>query len=217
MTSPPDRPVRRGPTWVHALTANPVSVVVLVGCVGVFSVAQLTDPENVRFLAFDSAEWPERWWAMLTYGFVHVEWNHIIVNMLILIWVGVWVERLIGSARFAVLVVASILAGGVTLLVRDTAGIGFSAAAAGVLVYYHFAFPWKRELPLRIPNVVLPVVLIVGSVAAIVFGWFASVGHYPHLAGGAVGVVALAALHRHHRPLDDDTPRPVLDQQSGDR
>jgi len=215
MTSPLDRP-GRGPTWRHALTANPVSALLLVVAVGVFSVAQLTDPENVRFLAFDSAEWPDRWWASLTYGFVHVEWNHIIVNMLILIWVGVWVERLIGSARFTVLVFTAILAGGATLLLRGTAGIGFSAAAAGVLTYYHFAFPWERELPLRIPNIVLPVVLIVGSVAAIIFGWLPSVGHYPHLAGGAVGVVALAAFGRHHRPLDDDAPRSVIDQQSDD-
>ncbi len=213
----PDRAVRRGPAWLRELTANPVAVVTLAACIGVFSVAQLTDPENVRFLAFDSAEWPDRWWAIVTYGFVHVEWNHIIVNMLILVWVGVWVERMIGSARFTVLVLMAILAGGMTLLVRDTAGIGFSAAAAGVLTYYHFAFPWKRELPLRIPNIALPVVLIVGSVAAIVFGWFGSVGHYPHLAGGAIGVVALVAFHRHHRPIDDDTARPVVHQQASDR
>ena len=141
---------------------NPMSLLFLLVSAAVFAVAQLTDAENVRFLAFDSAALPQRWYAILTYGFVHVDWNHIIVNMLILVWVGVWVERLIGSRRFVVLVLAAVLAGGSTLLARQTAGIGFSAGAAAILFYYHVAFPWKRELPLGVPNVVLPVVLGAG-------------------------------------------------------
>ncbi|TVP67743.1 MAG: rhomboid family intramembrane serine protease, partial [Nitriliruptor sp.] len=107
----------------------PLSLLFLVTCVSVFAVAQLTDPEHVRFLALDSASFPERWYTVVTTGFVHVEWNHIIVNMLLLLWVGTWVERLIGSRRFAVVVFTAILAGSLSILVRDTAGIGFSAAA----------------------------------------------------------------------------------------
>lgn len=98
--------------------------------------------------AFDTAALPQRWCAIVTYGFVHVDWNHIIVNMPILVWV--WVERLIGPRRFVVLVVAAILTGGSTLLARQTAGIGFSTAAAAILFDYRVAFPWKRELPLGV-------------------------------------------------------------------
>ncbi|TVR52321.1 MAG: rhomboid family intramembrane serine protease [Spirochaetaceae bacterium] len=183
---------------------NPLSVLFLVVSVGVFAVAQLTDPENVRFLAFDSAEWPGRWYALVTYGFVHVDWNHIIINMLLVVWIGTWVERLIGSARYALLVFSAIVAGGVTLLVRQTAGIGFSAAVAAILFYYHFAFPWKRELPLGVPNIVLPVALFFLSTAAIVFGWLPAVGHIPHIAGALVGLVLLVFFRRYHRPIDDD-------------
>lgn len=184
---------------------NPMSTLFLVVSIAVFSIAQLTDPENLRFLAFDSAELPHRWYAIVTYGFVHVDWNHIIVNMLLLVWVGTWVERLIGSARYVLLVFSAILAGGLTLLVRQTAGIGFSAAVAAILFYYHFAFPWKRELPLSVPNIVLPVALLILSVAAIIFGWLPSVGHFPHIAGALVGLLFLAIFRRKHRPIDDDT------------
>ncbi|TVP68095.1 MAG: rhomboid family intramembrane serine protease [Leptolyngbya sp. LCM1.Bin17] len=183
---------------------NPLSVLFLVVSVGIFFFARLTNPENIRFLAFDSAEWPYRWYAIVTYGFVHVEWNHIIVNMLLLAWVGTWVERLIGSARYVLLVFSAIVAGGLTLLVRQTAGIGFSAAVAAILFYYHFAFPWKRELPLGVPNIVLPVALLTISTAAIVFGWLPTVGHFPHIAGALVGLVLLAFFRRYHRPIDDD-------------
>ena len=185
----------------------PVSLLFLAICASVFAVAQLTDPESVRVLALDSAMFPERWWTIVTTGFVHVEWNHIIVNMLLLLWVGTWVERLIGFRRFAVLVFTAILAGSLSILVRDTAGIGFSAAAAAIVFYYHVAFPFERELPLRIPNIVLPVVLFVGSLAAAVFGWFEGVGHWPHLAGAVVGLLFLAMFRRHHRPLEDDGPQ----------
>ncbi len=183
---------------------NPLSVLFLVVSLGVFFVARVTDPENVRFLAFDSAEWPQRWYAIVTYGFVHVDWNHIIINMGLVVWIGVWVERLIGSLRYALVVLVAIVAGGVTLLVRQTAGIGFSAAAAAIIFYYNFAFPWKRELPLRIPNIVLPVTLLVLSIAAVVFGWLPAVGHIPHLAGALVGLVFLAVFRRYHRSIDDD-------------
>ncbi len=165
MPDPSPATITDGLRQVRAwLRSNPLTLTFLLICVGVFLVAQLTHPENVRFLAFDHAELPERWYATVTYGFVHVDWNHIIVNVLVLIWIGVWVERLIGPPRFALLVLTAIAVGGLSLLVRGTAGIGFSAATAALLAYYHFAFPWERELPLRIPNILLPVMLIAGSV-----------------------------------------------------
>ena len=49
-----------------------VGFVLLSDCHGCL-VSHVTDPENVRFLAFDSAEWPHRWYAIVIYGFVHVD------------------------------------------------------------------------------------------------------------------------------------------------
>ena len=184
---------------------NPMSVLFLLISVVVFLVARMTDPENVKFLAFDTAELSHRWYAFITYGFVHVDLNHIIVNMLILIWVGVWVERLIGPRKYTLLVLSAIIAGGVSLFIRQTAGIGFSAAAAAIIFYYHCAFPLKRELPLRIPNIVLPIALFVLSIASIIFGWLPSVGHFPHLAGAFTGLIFLTAFRTQHIPIDEDS------------
>ncbi|MCW3491568.1 rhomboid family intramembrane serine protease [Dethiobacter alkaliphilus] len=183
---------------------NPVSLLFFIMAAGIFFVARGTDPENIRFLAFDYEALPQRWYAILTYGFVHVDWNHIIINMGLLIWIGIWVERLIGSNRYIVLVLGGILAGGLTLLLRETAGIGFSAGAAAIVFYYHFAFPMKRELPFGLPNVVLPVVLLIVSVGAIIFGWLPAVGHYPHIAGALVGIVFLGIFSKHHKPIHED-------------
>ena len=166
-----------------------MSVLFLVVSVGVFSLARLTDPENVRFLAFGTAAMPERWYAIVTYGFVHVDWNHIIINMLLVVWIGVWIELLVGSARYVLLVFSAIVAGGITLWVRQTAGIGFSAAVAAILFYYHFAFPWN-------------VALLILSIAAIVFGWLPAVGHIPNVAGALVDLLFLGFFRKHHRSID---------------
>ena len=67
----------------------------------------------------------------------------------------------------------------------------------------------EREPPLRIPNIVLPVVLFVVSLAAAIFGWFEGVGHWPHLAGAVVGLLFLTMFRRHRRPLEDDEAQPA--------
>ncbi len=184
---------------------NPISLLIFMICATVFLVARGTDPENIRFLAFDYEALPQRWYAIVSYGFVHVDLNHIIVNMGLLLWIGIWVERLIGSKIYIGLVLMGILAGGITLLLRETAGIGFSAGAAALLFYYHFAFPMKKELPFNIPNVVLPVVLLIVSVGAIIFGWLPSMGHYPHIAGALVGMIFLGIFRKHHKPIEEDS------------
>lgn len=180
---------------------NPVSLLIFLICTVVFFIARGTDTENIRFLAFDYEALPKRWYALLSYGFVHVDWNHIIVNMGLLLWIGIWVERLIGSKRYALLVLTGILAGGLSLMFRETAGIGFSAGAAAILFYYHCAFPMKKELPFNLPNIILPVFLFVISSVAIIFNWLPSVGHYPHLAGAVVGIVFLVFYRKYHKSI----------------
>ena len=184
---------------------NPISLLIFMISAIIFLIAIVTDPENIRFLAFDYARLPQNWFAILTYGFVHVDWNHFIINMGLLLWIGIWVERLIGSRRFILLVISGILAGGLTLVLRETAGIGFSAGAAALLFYYHFAFPMKRELPLELPNIILPILLLIISIGSVIFGWLPGVGHYPHLAGALVGVIFLGIFHKDHRPIEEDS------------
>lgn len=183
------------------LKKNPVSVLFFFMSAVVFLVARTTDPENIRFLALDYQAMPQRWYAILTYGFVHVDWNHIIVNMGILVWIGIWVERLIGSKRFTILILSGILAGGITVFCRETAAIGFSAGAAAILFYYNIAFPFERELPFNLPNIVIPALVLLFSITAIIFGWLPAVGHYPHLAGALIGVVFLLIFRKHHREI----------------
>jgi len=157
----------------------------------VFFMARASILENISFLVFDYEALPQRWYGILTYAFVHVDWILFIINMGILIFVGIWLERLIGSRKYLVLVLSGILVGGIALLLENTAGMGFVAGAATILFYYYFALPWKRELPFKLPNIVLPVALIILITFGIIFRWLLLVNSYLYVTGALVGIVFL--------------------------
>ncbi|MBU9712335.1 rhomboid family intramembrane serine protease [Evansella tamaricis] len=186
---------------IDIMKKSPVTFIFFTISLIIFIIARLTDPENIRFLALSNSELPERWYTLITHGFVHVEPYHFILNMVVLIFVGRWVERLIGSRKYFVLTFLCILAGGTSIVLWGTAGIGFSAAGFGLLFYYYLAFPMEKELYFNLPNVVLPILLLLVSVIAIVFDLLGSVGHIPHLAGGIVGAICLFIFRKKHREI----------------
>ena len=167
----------------------PITWIILIVSVFIYLAARINGPESVRFLALIYEELPQRWYTLISYGFVHIELYHILLNMAVLFFVGSWVEKLAGKKRYLILIFLSILAGGAALAFRETGGIGFSAAGFGILFFYYLAFPWERELPFQLPNIVLPLTLLVISILAIMLGWLPAVGHYPHLAGAVVGSI----------------------------
>ena len=158
---------------------NPISVLFFLMSVIVFFVAKGADLENIRFLAFD-----------------YVDWIHIVIYMGILIWVGIYLERLIDSRKYLILVLSGIIVGGIALLLGKSAGFGFGAGAAAILFYYYFPLPWKKELPFKLPNIVIPVALIIFSTVAIIFRWLPFVYFYPYITGALVGIVFFGIYNR---------------------
>jgi len=70
-----------------------------------------------------------QYWRLVTSGFLHVSITHIGFNMLILYFVGRWLEPAIGSTRFAVVYFTSLLAGSFGALFA-TPGISLGASGA---------------------------------------------------------------------------------------
>ena len=140
---------------------NPITVLFLLISVVVFLVARVSALEKIN----------------------------IVVNIVILIWVGLFVERLVGSKRYVMLVLGGVVAGVIAVLLEKSAGLGFGSAAAAILFYYYFALPWKRELPFKLPNIVVPVALVILSIVAIVFRWVPFNLLHPYMTGALVGVI----------------------------
>ena len=176
----------------------PVTWIIFIISVFIYITARVNGPESVRFLALVYEDLPQKWYTLFSYGFVHIELYHILLNMTVLIFIGSWVEILLGKKRYLILIFLGILAGGMTLILRETGGIGFSAAGFSILFYYYLAFPWERELPFHLPNILLPLTLLVISILAIMLGWLPTVGHYPHIAGAIVGIILLPIFRSSH-------------------
>jgi membrane associated rhomboid family serine protease len=74
------------------------------------------------------------WYRLITSGFLHASLLHIGFNMLLLFFLGRLLEPALGTPRFLVLYLASLLAGsfGALILEPNTLGIGASGAIFGL-------------------------------------------------------------------------------------
>ncbi|WP_174931929.1 rhomboid family intramembrane serine protease [Burkholderia lata] len=145
-------------------------------------------------------------WQLLTYSMLHASLAHIAFNMFGLYMFGRDVERALGRARFLVLYLASVLAGGVTQLAVVQAlppgggpTVGASAGVFGALIAYAVLFP-KRRVVLLFPPVPMPAWLFATGYAltellAGLGGDTSGVAHFAHL-GGMLGALVCLAVWR---------------------
>lgn len=71
------------------------------------------------------------WWRIITSGFLHLSWLHIVFNMIALWVLGQLCERLVGSWRFVLVYAVSLLAGSFGALLVDPHAS--SAGASGAI------------------------------------------------------------------------------------
>jgi membrane associated rhomboid family serine protease len=141
-------------------------------------------------------------WQLLTYGFVHFQFLHLLANMFALYMFGPDVELLLGRRRFVVYygvcVAGAALAQEIvtaTVYRSPYPTVGASGGIFGLLLCYGMAFPHRRLL-LLIPPVPLPAWLFVTLYGVLelflgVFGTSQGVAHFAHLGGMAAGYVLI--------------------------
>lgn len=78
-----------------------------------------------------------QYWSLITYGFLHAGWAHVLFNSLWLLIFGTPVARQFGTLRFLAIALISTLGGAIAMLVlywgSDTIVVGASAAVSGLL------------------------------------------------------------------------------------
>ena len=145
-------------------------------------------------------------WPLLTYGFLHANFFHILFNCLMLYWLGKALHQLLGARRFFTLYGISVLLGGVAwLLVNSWRGdaavlMGASAGVSGLLVTFALLFPNRPLqfllyffLPVRITPKNLVLIVMAIDVIGLLFGELpllrqstSPIAHSAHL-GGMLG------------------------------
>ena len=163
----------------------------------VFFVLQyILGPEIWQYFAFFPAlviKWP---WTLITSIFLHADFNHLLFNMFALFFFGSYLERLLGSNRFLIILIAAGIVGNLGYFVTAPnnmiPAIGESGAAYGlmgtlaILAPFMSVYVWGL---LPVPMVVLTAVYALLDVSGLFISSGSNIAHGAHLAGLLVGLV----------------------------
>lgn len=138
---------------------------------------------------------------MLTSGFLHVDWMHLILNMYVLYAFGGIVSAIAGNTNFIIIYFGSLLAGSLYSLHYHKnepyySAVGASGAVSGIVYASILLYPgldlYLFFIPIPIPGYIFGVGYLLYSI----YGMkkqLGNVGHAAHL-GGAIGGFALTLL-----------------------
>ncbi len=149
----------------------------------------------------------KQWYRLLTHGFLHAGWMHLIVNMLVLFFFGPHVERflraVLGPALqpwngliFILFYFAAIVIASLTSLFKHKNdpwynAVGASGAVSAVLFLFIFFKPWEMLYFYG----VLPVPGIIMGVLYLIYSHYMSkreadnINHDAHLSGAIFGFI----------------------------
>jgi membrane associated rhomboid family serine protease len=147
------------------------------------------------------------WYRLLTHGFLHANWTHLIVNMLVLFFFGPHVEKYLKAILgpdmqqmamliFMLFYFASIIVASLTSLYRHKDdvwynAVGASGAVSAVIFFFIFFNPWELIYFYGI----VPVPGIIMGVLYLIYSHYMSrreadnVNHDAHLTGAIFGFV----------------------------
>ncbi len=163
---------------------------------------------NPRFLIINFALWPVGEpqspfapWQLLTYGFLHGNFNHILFNMFGLWMFGRDLERLMGPRRFLTYYIVCVVGAGIVqLIVASAQGgvyptLGASGGVFGILLAYGMTYP-NRTVMLMFPPIPMKAkyfVLLYGLLELYlgISGSSPGVANFAHLGGMLFGFILL--------------------------
>jgi membrane associated rhomboid family serine protease len=144
-----------------------------------------------------------QWNRILSSGFLHVSWLHLIMNMITLLLFAGTVESFIGPYRFLLIYFASLVGGNLlSLLIHRNEGsytaVGASGAVSGVVFACIALFPGMDVslffIPLWIPAWLFGLLYILSSIYGI-RSRKDNIGHDAHLGGALIGMLVAILLY----------------------
>jgi membrane associated rhomboid family serine protease len=140
-------------------------------------------------------------WQLLTYGFMHGSFSHMLFNMIALYMFGAALEYTWGSRRFLTYYLVCVVGAGLLQLLvgwwtMSNGGnayptVGASGGVFGLLLAYGMLFPNHRLMLLfpPIPMKARTFVILYGAIELMLgfTGWQPGVAHFAHLGGMMFG------------------------------
>jgi membrane associated rhomboid family serine protease len=187
------------------MNITPVARGILFACIAVFLLQQVGSLE-LRYALWPVDSGYFRPWQLLSYGFMHGGFLHLLFNMYALYMFGQDIERLVGPKRFLIYYLVCVVSAALAqLLVQHLMNgppvptVGASGGIFGLLLAYGLAFP-RRKLMLIFPPIPMPawVFVTLYGLVELYLGITApgsNVAHFAHL-GGMVGGLVLILYWR---------------------
>lgn len=181
------------------LAESPVATLILVITVGIslyglYAKPQLIDKWVLR--PYDLIH-RKRWYTVLTSGFIHADIGHLFFNMFSFYFFAFTLEARIGSLRFLILYIFSMVLADITTILkhRDHRGyssLGASGAVAGVLFSFILLFPYAELMIFPIP---FPIPSPIFAILYLAYCYYAGrkavdmINHEAHFWGALAGLI----------------------------
>lgn len=138
-----------------------------------------------------------RWYQLLSSGFIHADGTHLAFNMITLFFFGPVLERTLGTAFFLSLYISGLIVSSVPSLIRhrnnpNYASLGASGGVEAVIFSFILFYPFEKLYLFFIP-IGIPAILF--GVLFLAYSLFESnrqggrINHDAHIAGAIWGVL----------------------------
>ncbi len=140
------------------------------------------------------------YWRLISGGFLHANFIHIGFNMYLLYVLGQMLEPVLGSWRFGVLYMTSLLAGsfGALLLAPDSVTVGASGAVFGLM---GAAFTEQRRRGIDPMQTGIGGLILINLALSFVLSGISIGGHIGGLIGGVLAGAAFDLGDRNRQPI----------------
>lgn len=170
----------------------------------IFSIQGFNTPQFVEKYIFyvGKIRWGKEYFRLLTSGFLHANWSHLLFNMMTLFFFGGTLVSVIGPFLFCLVYLISLLGGNLLALYikKDDANyraLGASGAVSGVLYAFILLFPWNDIylffIPIGIPAWIFGIMFIGISIYGVRSNK-GNIGHEAHLGGAITGLLTMIVL-----------------------
>ncbi len=137
----------------------------------------------------------DKWWRLITAGFVHAGIIHILMNMYALFMIGRDVERMYGPVRFLVIYMVSNIGGMAAGIYSAPAVVGASGAICGLIgAFAVWLILNKRCMPKQMFSRNM-MSLIFTAVLIALISMMPRVSGMGHLGGAVAGIVTATLMH----------------------
>ena len=182
-----------GNSWKSRIPSGlPVSYsgIILSICLVVFLLSQIIPGFVYNYLALNPDYVMQRPWTLLTHMFVHANFNHLLLNMLVLLFFGMELERRVGKTKFLeIYILSGIVAALGQMMVSDGYLVGASGALYGVMGCLAMIAPEIRVMLFFIvPMSIRALVVLFAMMDFLFFGSPDNIAHMAHIVGLLVGL-----------------------------